>query len=67
VDLLGRGAVEEVVAATKKLLRDVSARGPHIMSSGNTIASCVRPENYMAMVRTTREFGVYPMAPRSPE
>ncbi|MCK5802240.1 MAG: hypothetical protein KAI66_05380 [Lentisphaeria bacterium] len=62
VDLLSRGTVEEVVAATKRLLADVSAKGPHIMSSGNTIASCVNPENYAAMVRTTQECGVYPIA-----
>ena len=61
VDLLSRGTVAEVVAATKRLLRTVSAKGPHIMSSGNTIASCVSPENYVAMVRTTQEFGVYPI------
>jgi uroporphyrinogen-III decarboxylase len=61
VDLLARGTVEEVVAATKRLLRDVSAKGPHIMSSGNTIASCVRPDNFVAMVRTTQEFGNHPI------
>jgi uroporphyrinogen-III decarboxylase len=61
VDLLSRGTVGEVVAATKRLLREVSAKGPHIMSSGNTIASCVRPENYAAMVRTTQECGAYPI------
>ncbi|MBM4092414.1 MAG: hypothetical protein FJ276_23765, partial [Planctomycetes bacterium] len=33
VDLLARGTVEQVEAATRKLLRDVSAKGPHIMSS----------------------------------
>jgi uroporphyrinogen decarboxylase len=61
VDLLARGSVADVVAATKRLLREVSTVGSHIMSSGNTIASCVRPENYLAMVRTTQEFGVYPI------
>ena len=61
VDLLGRGSVEEVIAATGRLLREVSAKGPHIMSSGNTIASCVRPENYLAVVRTTQEFARYPI------
>jgi uroporphyrinogen decarboxylase len=65
VDLLARGTVEEVVAATKRLFRDVSAKGPHIMSSGNTIASCVRPENFVAMVRTTQEFGKYPINRRT--
>lgn len=61
VDLLARGSEADVVAAVRRLLREVSAVGPHIMSSGNTIASCVRPENYLAMVRTTREDGVYPI------
>jgi len=61
VDLLARGTVEEVVAATKRLLSTVSAKGPHIMSSGNTIASCVRPANYVAMVRATQQFGRYRM------
>ena len=61
VDLLGRGTVKEVEAATRRLLREVSAKGPHIMSSGNTIASCVRPENYLAMVRTTQNLGTYPI------
>jgi uroporphyrinogen decarboxylase len=61
VDLLSRGTVDEVIAATKRLLREVSAKGPHIMSSGNTISSSVRPENFLAMVQTTREFGNYPI------
>jgi uroporphyrinogen-III decarboxylase len=62
VDLLSRGTVEDVIAATKRLLHTVSAKGPHIMASGNTIASCVRPENYIAMVRTAQEFGQYPIS-----
>ncbi len=61
VDLLSRGTVEQVEAATRTLLREVSAKGPHIMSSGNTIASSVRPENYLAMVRTAQEYGRYPI------
>jgi len=65
VHLLARGTVEEVVAATKRLLCDVSAKGSHIMSSGNTITSCVRPENYVAMVRTTQELGRYPINRRT--
>ncbi len=59
VDLLCRGSVDDVVAATKHLLQTASVGGGHIMSSGNSIISAVNPENYMAMVETTREFGVY--------
>jgi len=61
VDLLSRGTVEQVEAATRKLLREVSAKGPHILSSGNTIASSVKPENYLAMVRTAQACGRYPI------
>ncbi len=63
VDLLSRGSVDEVIAATKHLLASVSVHGGHIMSSGNSISSSVRPENFRAMVDTTMELGVYPLDP----
>ena len=63
VDLLSRGSVQDVVNATKKLLATVSVHGAHIMSSGNSITSSVKPENFKAMIRTTHEFGVYPIDP----
>jgi uroporphyrinogen decarboxylase len=62
VDLLGRGSVEEVRAATKELLRRVSPLGGHILSSANTISSAVRPENFMVMLETVREYGTYPIS-----
>jgi len=62
VDLLSRGSVEQVVSEVRRTLAAVSAHGPHIMSSANTITSWVRPENYLAMVRTTKQFGSYPLA-----
>ena len=62
IDLLSRGSVEQVVAEVRRTLTDVSAHGPHIMSSANTIASSVRPENYLALVKTTKQFGQYPIA-----
>ena len=61
VDLLSSGTPEEVTAETRRLLATVSAHGPHIMSSGNTIASSVRPENFLAMVETTKKHGSYPI------
>ncbi len=61
VDLLSRGTEEDVIAATKRLLATVSKKGGHIMSSGNTIAHSVKPENFLAMVKTTKEFGRYPI------
>ena len=55
VDLLCRGSVEEVRRSTRRLLESVSPRGGHILSSGNSITSAVRPENFRAMVEAARE------------
>jgi uroporphyrinogen decarboxylase len=62
VDLLCRGSAEEVRSATRRLIASASAGGGHVLSSGNTITSAVRPENFVAMVRTARELGGYPIA-----
>lgn len=61
IDLLSRGSEEDVVRQVKWTLAQVSATGPHIMSSANTIASSVKPENFLAMINTTKEFGRYPI------
>lgn len=62
VDLLSIGTVDEVKAATKELIKRVSPSGRHILSSGNSISSSVRGENFMAMIETTKEFGKYPIS-----
>jgi len=64
VDLLCRGSEPEVRRTTRNLLERVSAGGGHILSSGNSITSAVRPANFLAMVQTAREFS--PGARRSP-
>lgn len=57
VDLLSRGSVAQVVAATREQLARVSPLGGHLLGSGNSISSSVRGENFMAMVRTVQEEG----------
>lgn len=59
VDLLSIGSVEEVVSATKELIQRVSHLGKHMVSSGNTISSSVKGENFMAMLETAKKYGVY--------
>ncbi len=54
VDLLCRGAAGEVVQATESLVRRLAARGGHVLSSGNTITSSVKPENFRAMIEAGR-------------
>jgi len=60
-NLLTNKSEEEVIEETKKLLRDVSSKGRHIVSSSNTIHPKVKPENYLAMVNTVKKFGSYPI------
>ncbi|MCE5309060.1 MAG: hypothetical protein LLG20_15585 [Acidobacteriales bacterium] len=50
VTLLSEGTVEEVRRATESLIERMSPLGGHILSSGNSISSSVRGENFMAML-----------------
>jgi uroporphyrinogen decarboxylase len=61
VDLLCRGSAEEVHKATRALIASVSPGGGHILSSGNSITSAVRPENFRTMVETAHDYGRYPI------
>lgn len=61
-NLLTNKTMEDVIEETKKLLRDVSSKGRHIISSSNTIHPKVKPENYLAMVNTAKRFGNYPIS-----
>ena len=58
VDLLSRGTVDEVVADTQRVLQQVAHTGHHILSSGNSISSSVKGENFMAMLTAAKEFNL---------
>ncbi len=60
VDLLCRGTAGEVIETTESLVRDLTSRGGHVLSSGNTITSSVKPENFRAMIEAGQSvvFGV---------
>jgi uroporphyrinogen decarboxylase len=60
-DLLTNQGVEEVELETKRVLKEVSAKGGHILSSSNTIHPKVKAENYLTMVNTAKEYGTYPI------
>jgi uroporphyrinogen decarboxylase len=57
--LMTFGTPEEVVEATKEALRKGMPGGGFILSSSNSIHSSVKPENYLAMLETLREYGRY--------
>ncbi len=59
--VLSWGTTEEVRADVKRCLRQAAAGGGFICMSSNTIHSAVKPENYVAMVQSIREYGQYPL------
>jgi uroporphyrinogen decarboxylase len=61
VSTLVSGTIDEVRRETKEVIRKAGAGGGLIVSSSNSIHAGVRPENYVEMVRTIREYGSYPL------
>jgi uroporphyrinogen decarboxylase len=53
--------VPDVINEVKRLLRAVSPGSRYIISSTNTIHHSVKPENYLAMLSTVKDFGRYPV------
>jgi len=61
VQTLSYGTTEEVILKTKEALRKGAPGGGYILSSSNSIHSGVRPENYLTMLQTLKEYGSYPI------
>jgi uroporphyrinogen decarboxylase len=57
--LMTFGTPEETAEATRAALHAGMPGGGYICSSSNSIHSGVKPENYVAMMRTIREYGQY--------
>jgi len=41
--------------------RKSSRDGAHILSSGNSISFSVKPENFPAMIKAAKNYGLYPI------
>ena len=61
LDLLGRGTADEVEQEVRELIRDVAPDGGYIVTSGNSLASYVKPENARALARAVQHWGAYPL------
>ena len=55
------GSVAQTIAEAKKCIRDAAPGGGYIFSSGNSIHSAVKPDNYIAMIETHQKYGHYPI------
>ena len=56
------GSISDVIAETKEAIRQGAPGGGFILSSGNSIHSAVKPENYLALLHTWRMYRQYPLA-----
>lgn len=63
--LLPSGSEEEVEGAVAETISLAAPGGGFILSSSNSIHPGCKPENYIAMVKATREYGSYPIGPGS--
>lgn len=59
--LLPFGTPDEVRRVVKQTIQTASPGGGHIMCSSNVIHDQIPPENYVAMIEATKEFGQYPI------
>lgn len=58
-DLLSFGSTDEVIREVKDTIDKTAPKGGFILASSNEIHASVNPENFMAMIETTKEYGVY--------
>ena len=61
LNILGMGSPEEVDREVRELIRDVGPGGGYILTSGNSMASYLKPECILAMSQAVKKYGRYPI------
>jgi uroporphyrinogen decarboxylase len=61
LNILGNGSRSEVFRTVEGLIRDVGPGGGYIVTSGNSLAGYLRPENVLAMSEAVKQYGRYPL------
>jgi uroporphyrinogen decarboxylase len=62
LNILGMGTPEDVEHEVRGLIRDVGRGGGYIVTSGNTLAGYLRPENVLALTTAVQKYGRYPLS-----
>ena len=62
LNLLGMGSPDAVDREVHDLIRDVGPGGGYIVTSGNSLAGYLLPENVLALSRAVQKYGRYPIA-----
>ena len=63
LNLLGMGSPEAVELEVRELIGDLAPGGGYIVTSGNSLAGYLLPENVLALSRAVQTHGQYPIRP----
>jgi uroporphyrinogen-III decarboxylase len=61
LNILGMGTPEDVDHEVRGLIQDVGPGGGYIVTSGNSLAGYVKPENVWALSKAVQKYGCYPL------
>jgi uroporphyrinogen-III decarboxylase len=61
LNLLGMGTPEDVDRTVRGLIRDVGPGGGYIVTSGNSLAGYLVPQNVLALSQAVQRYGRYPL------
>jgi uroporphyrinogen decarboxylase len=59
LNLLGMGTPEQVEEEVRTLIRDIGLGGGYIVTSGNSLAGYLKPENVLALSSAVQKYGQY--------
>ena len=59
LNILGMGTAQDVDAEVRELIREVAPGGGYIVTSGNSLAAYLRPENVFALADAVQRYGDY--------
>ena len=62
LNLLGIGTLEEVENEVSGLIRDIGPGGGYVVTSGNSLAGYLRPENVVRLSESVQKYGRYPLS-----
>jgi len=62
LNILGMGTPEETENEVKELIRNIAPGGGYILTSGNSLASYLKPECVLAMSEAVKKYGSYPIS-----
>jgi uroporphyrinogen-III decarboxylase len=63
LNLLGMGSPAAVDREVRDLIRDLGPGGGYIVTSGNSLAGYLLPDNVLALSRAVQRYGRYPIVP----